>query len=212
MKINEYKLDCTDTLSLYIALEGTFFVRNFCPTFFIRHFSSDIFYPTFFVRHFLSDIFCPSFFVRHFFRHFCPTFLSDIFVRHFCPTFFVRHQKSYLSSFSQTNTIIIFSVRKQDNSEIWPYLDNLPKSYDTPLEFWPKKYNQFLMHHVIEARQISIDDFNIRFDRINKTRDVVRDFLYSFPLWENIIFLDLFRSPKFWTTSFVALFYSLTIL
>ena len=194
---------------------------HFLSEIFVQHFLSDIFHPIFFIQHFLSDIFCPTFFVLHFLsdifsdifvRHFCPTFLSDIFVRHFCPTFFVRHQKSYLSSFSQTNTIIIFSVRKQENSEIWPYLDNLPKSYDTPLEFWPKKYNQFLMHHVIEARQISIDDFNIRFDRINKTRDVVRDFLYSFPLWENIIFLDLFRSPKFWTTSFVALFYSLTIL
>ena len=67
---------------------------------------------------------------------------------------------------------LLFSVRKAENSEIWPYLENLPESYDTPLEFWPEKFNQFLMKHVRTARETAIDDFHIRFDRIDQTRDV----------------------------------------
>ena len=69
---------------------------------------------------------------------------------------------------------LLFSVRKEENSEIWPYLENLPESYDTPLEFWPEKYNQFLMKNVRTARKTAIDNFHIRFDRIDQTRDVTR--------------------------------------
>jgi len=65
--------------------------------------------------------------------------------------------------------LIATEMRKKENSPIWPYIHTLPSTYDTPLEFWPAKFDKFLTGHVLEAKQTSVSDFEIRYERIQET-------------------------------------------
>lgn len=81
--------------------------------------------------------------------------------------------------------LIALEVRKKEDSQIWPYILNLPEKYDTPLEFWPEEYDQFLMKHVQQMRTTAISDFEIRYERIDE--------VYNKSNWKDKITPDEFH-------------------
>ena len=60
-------------------------------------------------------------------------------------------------------------VRKQKNSSIWPYLDILPKTFETKLINWPKKYDQFLMDDILTAQDQHEKGLIKLYDKIGKS-------------------------------------------
>ena len=77
-------------------------------------------------------------------------------------------------------------VRKQENSIYWPYLETLPKNFDTVLRNWPEKYDPFLMRHVKADREKKNKYMDLSYDQITKSlnqensQNITKDeFLYG---------------------------------
>ena len=99
-----------------------------------------------------------------------------------------------------------FLVRKRGKSQIWPYLANLPKSFDNILLNWPSKYDEFLFEDIrakvaqgdrildqryrrinysynsINSQKISKEEFLLGY-WIFTTRNVEHNMPVNFPGW-----------------------------
>jgi len=70
-----------------------------------------------------------------------------------------------------TDTLSLFvavEIKKGEESEVWPYLATMPLSYITPLEYWPENMVNFLTPTGKDLTDSSIEDFKIRWERIEK--------------------------------------------
>lgn len=61
-------------------------------------------------------------------------------------------------------------------SLIYPFLNALPKSYDSLLEMWPKVLNPFLMPHVLELKQQANKEFEFVYENIDASFNQLHDY------------------------------------
>lgn len=72
--------------------------------------------------------------------------------------------KILLNIFFNVKFLMYILVQKQEKSEYYPYLSNLPQSFETMLENWPKKFDEFLPKHVKYERFRKIREIEDRYN------------------------------------------------
>lgn len=63
---------------------------------------------------------------------------------------------------------LVFEMRKSHDSEIWPFLNILPKSFSTLLEHWPEKLTVLMPNYLNENWAESRKQTRVGFHRVKK--------------------------------------------
>ena len=63
---------------------------------------------------------------------------------------------------------LVFEMRKSHDSEIWPFLNILPKSFSTLLEHWPEKLTVLMPNYLNENWAESRKQTRVGYHRVKK--------------------------------------------